>query len=87
MSFTFRANRIMHINSHNAQLTARSNVGDFAACFCRKGANITESGGAAGYVSIFSLVKSSEKLDAHFFQTAELLLVNSRYITEGFSLP
>jgi hypothetical protein len=34
----------------NAQLTARSNVGDFTACFCRKGANITESGGAVCYV-------------------------------------
>jgi hypothetical protein len=36
----------------NAQLTARSNVGDFTACFCRKGANITESGGAAGYKAL-----------------------------------
>jgi hypothetical protein len=33
----------------NAQLTARSNVGDFTACFCSKGANITESGGAVCY--------------------------------------
>lgn len=30
----------------NAQLTARSNVGDFTLCFCRKGANIMKSGGA-----------------------------------------
>ena len=41
----------LHV-ANNAQLTARSNVGDFTACFCRKGANITESGGAVCYVII-----------------------------------
>jgi len=34
--------------SSNAQLTARSNVGGFAACLCGKAANIAESGGAVG---------------------------------------
>lgn len=49
---------------YNAQLTARSNVGDFTAYLCRKGANITESGGAACY-TIFAL---------HSFNTTLLVL-------------
>jgi len=41
----------LDVESHtNAQLTARSNFGDFCAFLCAKGDKITESGGAVGYM-------------------------------------
>ena len=59
----------------NAQLTARSNVGDFTACFCRKGANITESGGADGYVCLFheQIPKTEEPTNASTVSTKETI--------------